>query len=158
MAKILIVDDSSFMRTAMADMFKKLGHMVVAEAGNGVEAIEAYRQHQPELVTMDITMPIMNGIEAVKKIVEINPEAKIIMISAITQKNQIMQAILSGARHYIIKPLTVEKLVEVTNIVLGCNRVKPTEEGMKHIKEAIQRLEKSVDQLDRSIEDINRLK
>lgn len=158
MAKILIVDDSTFMRMAIAEMFKKLGHTVVAEASNGVEALEAYNRHQPDLVTMDVTMQIMNGIEAVKKIIAVNPDAKIIIISAITQKSQVIQAVMNGAKHYIIKPITMEKLVEVTNEVLGCNMVKRTEVNMKNLQDTVTKLGRSVNAIDRSIEDINKLK
>lgn len=158
MAKILIVDDSTFMRAAIAELFKKLGHTVVAEASNGVEALEAYCRHQPDLVTMDVTMQIMNGIEAVKRIIAVNPDAKIIMISAITQKNQVIQAVMNGAKHYIVKPVTMEKLVDITNQVLGCNMVRRTEENMKNIKETIGKLGSSVNHIDKSIADINRLR
>ncbi len=158
MAKILIVDDSSFIRASVSDMFRKLGHTVVAEAADGDEALEAFYRHQPDLVTMDVVLPTMNGIDAIKKILEVDPDAKIIMLSAVTQKIQVLQAIKSGAKHYIAKPLTMDKLVEVTNAVLGSDLVKRTEENQKSMKDTIDVLGKTVNQIHRNIKNINKLK
>ena len=93
MAKILIVDDAAFMRMMIKDILTKNGYEVVAEAANGVEAVELYKSHQPDLVTMDITMPEMDGIEAVKQIKAVNPAAKVIMCSAMGQQSMVMDAI-----------------------------------------------------------------
>lgn len=119
MARILVVDDSAIMRKNLHTLLTQAGHEVVAEAGNGIEALEAYAAHRPELVTMDITMPGMDGVKAVKQIRERFPEARIIMISAENQKSLVYEALKSGARHYLTKPLRLNKLAEVLDGVLG---------------------------------------
>ena len=99
MAKILIVDDSIIMRRNLRTILTQAGHSVIAEASNGKEAFIEYEKHLPDLVTMDITMPIMNGIEAVKKIICRFPDARIIMISALDQRNMVFEALYNKA-HY----------------------------------------------------------
>jgi len=118
MANILIVDDSVIMRRNLKSMLVQAGHTIVAEATDGLEAYREYGRHLPDLVTMDITMPVMNGIDAVKKIIATYPDANIIMISALDQRNMIFEAIQNGAKHYILKPITVEKILETVNAVL----------------------------------------
>jgi two-component system, chemotaxis family, chemotaxis protein CheY len=119
MAKILIVDDSNVMRKKLASIFTEAGHTVIAEAQNGMEAFRAYARYSPDLVTMDITMPVMNGIEAVKKIVPNYPEAKIVMISSVGQKDMVMTALKLGAKHFIVKPFTVEQAKTIIDKVLA---------------------------------------
>ena len=119
MAKILIVDDAAFMRMMIKDILTKNGYEVVAEAANGVEAVELYKSHQPDLVTMDITMPDMDGIEAVKQIKAIDPNAKIIMCSAMGQQSMVMDAIRAGAKDFIVKPFQAERVLEAINKVIG---------------------------------------
>ncbi len=104
MAKIMVVDDAAFMRMMLSNMLSKMGHEVVAEADNGRTAIDMYQKHKPDIVTMDITMPHMNGIEAVKGIVSSDPEAKIVMVSAMGQKEMVIEAIKAGAKDFIVKP------------------------------------------------------
>jgi len=104
MAKIMIVDDAAFMRTMLKDILLQGGHEVVAEASNGEEAIEHYRMFRPELVTMDITMPIMEGVQALREIRRIDPQARVIMCSAVGQRQMIVEAIQSGAKDFIVKP------------------------------------------------------
>lgn len=118
MAKILIVDDSIIMRRNLKVILTQAGHTVVSEASNGKEAFIEYERHQPDLVTMDITMPIMNGIDSVKKIIACYPEASIIVISALDQRNMVFEALENGAMHYIIKPITAEKVLTVVDAVL----------------------------------------
>ncbi|WP_339329283.1 response regulator [Cohnella caldifontis] len=118
MAKILIVDDSVIMRRNLKSMLVQAGHTIVGEASDGVEAYREYARLLPDLVTMDITMPVMNGIDAVKKIMATYPEANIIMISALDQRNMVFEAIQNGAKHYILKPVTVEKILETIDEVL----------------------------------------
>ncbi|KXZ39106.1 two-component system, chemotaxis family, response regulator CheY [Alkalithermobacter thermoalcaliphilus JW-YL-7 = DSM 7308] len=108
--RVLIVDDATFMRNFLMDNIKKLGYEVVGEASNGKEAIEKYIQLKPDLVTMDITMPKMNGIEALKEIKKINKNAKVIMISDIGQHDKIIESIKNGATDFIIKPVHPERL------------------------------------------------
>lgn len=104
MAKILIVDDAAFMRISIKNMLKNSDHEVVGEAENGKVAIEQYKALQPDIVTMDITMPEMDGLEALKRIVEINPAAKVIMVSAMGQETMVREAVMSGAKGFIVKP------------------------------------------------------
>ncbi|HWO74391.1 MAG TPA: response regulator [Bacillus sp. (in: firmicutes)] len=112
MAKILIVDDAKFMRMTLGNIFQEAGHTIVGDAQNGKEAIDQYIAVKPDLVTMDITMPEMDGIEAVKKIKEIDPKAKIIMCSAIGQSRLVLEAIEAGAVDFIVKPFEKERVIE----------------------------------------------
>ncbi|MUK89041.1 response regulator [Ornithinibacillus sp. L9] len=118
MANILITDDAAFMRMQMKDILTKLGHQVVGEAENGQDAVEKYQELQPELVTMDITMPEMNGVEAVREIKKINPDAKIIMCSAMGQQGMVVEAIQAGAKDFIVKPFTPDRIKESVEKVL----------------------------------------
>ena len=117
MAKILIVDDAAFMM--IKDILTKNGYEVVAEAANGVEAVELYKSHQPDLVTMDITMPEMDGIEAVKQIKAVNPAAKVIMCSAMGQQSMVMDAIKAGANDFIVKPFQADRVLEAVKKIVG---------------------------------------
>jgi two-component system, chemotaxis family, chemotaxis protein CheY len=119
MAKVLIVDDASFMRKRMSDVLKELGHLIVAEAENGKEAIGLYIKHKPDLVTMDITMPELSGKDALKQIIKIDPKAKIIMCSALGSEQVIAECIKAGAKSYIVKPYNKEKVDETIKKVLG---------------------------------------
>lgn len=120
MSTILVVDDSAIMRRNLATIFTQAGHTVVAEAVNGGQAYSLYRTHLPDLVTMDITMPGINGIEAVKLIIkDYHPDAKIIMVSALNQRNMVFEALEKGAKHYLIKPINPESVISVANKVLG---------------------------------------
>ena len=119
MAKILIVDDAAFMRMMIKDILTKKGYEVVAEAANGVEAVELYKSHQPDLVTMDITMPEMDGIEAVKQIKAVNPAAKVIMCSAMGQQSMVMDAIKAGANDFIVKPFQADRVLEAVKKIVG---------------------------------------
>ena len=119
MAKILIVDDAAFMRMMIKDILTKNGYEVVAEAANGVQAVELYKTHQPDLVTMDITMPEMDGIEAVKQIKAVNPGAKIVMCSAMGQQSMVMDAIRAGAKDFIVKPFQADRVLEAVKKIIG---------------------------------------
>lgn len=119
MPTVLIVDDAMFMRVAIGNMFKEWGFDVVAQAANGREAVAMYKEHQPDLVTMDLTMPIMTGLEAVKEIIPEFPNAKIIMITAMGQQRVIVDAIESGAKDFITKPFAPEKLKAAVYKVLN---------------------------------------
>ncbi len=119
MAKILIVDDAAFMRMMIKDILTKNGYEVVAEAANGVQAVELYKTHQPDLVTMDITMPEMDGIEAVKQIKAVNPGAKIVMCSAMGQQSMVMDAIKAGANDFIVKPFQADRVLEAVKKIIG---------------------------------------
>ncbi len=119
MANVLIVDDSTIMREKIKNHLLTLGHTVVAEAANGMDAYSKYIVFKPDLVTMDISMPLMSGIEAVEKIIEKDAKAKIIMVSAMGQKATVLEALKKGARHYVIKPFDKVQLMAVIQKVLG---------------------------------------
>ncbi|RTE11388.1 response regulator [Paenibacillus whitsoniae] len=111
MARILIVDDAAFMRLSLKQILAANDHEVVAEAQTGKEAIQAYDIYRPDIVTMDITMPDMDGIEAVKRIKELDPKAKIIMCSAMGQQQMILRAIEAGAMDFIVKPFHHNRVI-----------------------------------------------
>jgi two-component system chemotaxis response regulator CheY len=115
---VLIVDDSAIVRRRLREILEKSGHEVIAEAADFDDAIHCYKQFPVDLVTMDIQMPGKNGIEAVKIIREIDPEAKVIMISSVEQKDLIFEAIKNGAKNYIVKPFSEEKVQQVVKATL----------------------------------------
>lgn len=117
--RVLIVDDALFMRTMLCDIFETAGWQIVAEAENGEQAIAEYKIHQPDLVTMDIVMPEMGGIDALKKILEDYPAAKIVVCSALGQKNLILDAISAGAKDFIVKPFQNDQVLEVVERVVA---------------------------------------
>jgi len=125
--KVMIVDDAMFMRNMISDIFqgKQFGeddYEVVAEAENGIEAVEKYKEHMPDVVTMDIVMPEMTGIEALKEIMQINAEANVIMCSALGQDSLVMEALDSGAKDFIVKPFQPEKVLDVVVRILKDTR------------------------------------
>ena len=109
---ILIVDDSLFMRTVLKDILKRTGYEIIDEASNGLEAIEKFKQSNPDFVLLDIAMPELNGIEALKEIMSISPEAKVIMCSALGDRGMVMEALRYGAKDFIIKPFQPDQLLE----------------------------------------------
>ena len=111
MARILLVDDAGYMRRLIGIMAKKGGHEVVGEAETGESAIDLYMQVKPDLVILDILMPDMNGLEALKKIRELNPDARILMCTASEQSSHVQEALASGAAGYIVKPYTQETIL-----------------------------------------------
>ncbi|RXT14948.1 response regulator [Ammoniphilus sp. CFH 90114] len=119
MAKALIVDDALFMRTMLKKILEENGHSVVGEAATGEEAVQKYKLLTPDFVTMDITMPDMNGIQAVKEIISFAPQAKIIMCSAMGQQGMVLDAIKSGAKDFIVKPFQADRVSEAVERVLG---------------------------------------
>lgn len=123
MANIMIVDDSPLIRRSLRERIEMLGHRVVAEAEDGKEAVRTYLKHRIDLVTMDIQLPGMDGIEAVRQIREYDPKAAIVMISSVEHRHKVVEAIKLGARHYIVKPYTEDKISEVIQAVLGLGPV-----------------------------------
>lgn len=119
MARILVVDDSLMMRKTLRSILEKAGHTVVAESADGEKAVADYEVFQPDLVTLDITMPGMSGIDVTKQIIRRHPEANIVMVSALGQKRMVFEAIESGAKNFIVKPITAETLLSVIELVLG---------------------------------------
>lgn len=118
-AKILIVDDAGFMRAALKDILTRAGFTVLGEAKTGEEAIEQFKALKPELVTMDIVMPGMSGIDATRKIIELDPGARVLMCSAMGQQALVIEAIQAGARDFVIKPFHGDRVVEACRRVLG---------------------------------------
>ncbi len=118
-ARVLLVDDTTFMRRMLREILSQGGYEVAAEARNGLEAVEQYRQAKPDLVVMDITMPEMDGIAAVREILRQDGAARIIMCSALGQDEPIVEALEAGARDFVLKPFLPEKVLEAVRKVLS---------------------------------------
>ena len=120
MAKnILICDDAAFMRMMIKDILSKNGYNVAGEAENGAKAVEKYAELKPDLVLMDITMPEMDGIQALKKIKESDPSALVIMCSAMGQQAMVIESIQAGAKDFIVKPFQADRAIEAVKKVVG---------------------------------------
>ncbi|ABE51354.1 response regulator [Methanococcoides burtonii] len=119
MPKVLIVDDTAFMRKLLKNILFGAGYDIAGEAENGKQAVEMYKALNPDVVTMDVVMPEMNGIDALKNIKTINKEAKVVMCTAIGQEKIVKTALKLGAKGYIIKPFQAPKVVEEINKVTG---------------------------------------
>jgi len=117
--RVLVCDDAIFMRTMISDILTGAGYEVVGEAETGVQAIERYRELKPDLVTMDIVMPDMGGIDAVREIVKDDPNAKILMCSAMGQQALVVEAIQAGAKDFVVKPFQPSRVLEAVQRVLG---------------------------------------
>jgi len=117
--RVLIVDDAAFMRMMLKDILTKNGYEIVGEAENGAIAVEKYKELRPDLVTMDITMPEMDGISAVKKIKSMDANARIVMCSAMGQQAMVIDAIQAGARDFIVKPFQPERVLEAVQKALS---------------------------------------
>lgn len=115
--RILIVDDSAFVRQMLRDILVAEGCEIVAEASDGAEAVDAYRQHRPDLVTMDMIMPEVGGLDALAEILTIDPAARVIMISAVEQRPLLQEALKRGAADYIVKPFERDRVVEAVRRV-----------------------------------------
>ena len=114
MAKqVLIVDDAQFMRDLLRDIFEQAGWSVVGEAENGKQAVEQFQLLKPDLVTMDIVMPLRSGIDALTDIMEINPAARVVMCSALGQESMVMEAVKAGAKDFIVKPFQPEQVQRI---------------------------------------------
>lgn len=135
MARILIVDDSTVMRKNLYSIFTKNGHEVVGEAVDGRQAIISYITLKPDIVTMDITMPKLSGIDAVSEIIKKDSNARIIMLSALNQKQMVFEALKNGAKHYIIKPIDPDNLIAVVNEVLKDEPKKVEKKKMEVIED-----------------------
>ncbi len=119
MSKILLVDDASFMRMMIKDALIKNGYSDLHEAADGVEAVAKYAEIKPDLVIMDITMPNMDGLEALKAIRAADPSANVVMCSAMGQEAMVIEAIKSGAKDFIVKPFKPERILKTVSTVLG---------------------------------------
>ena len=118
--RVLVVDDAVFMRSMIAEILTRTGRFeIVAEAANGHDAIQRFRELRPDLVTMDIVMPEMDGIEATKEILQIDPGATIVICSALGQESLVIESIAAGARDFIVKPFAPDKVLAVLETVLS---------------------------------------
>ena len=117
--RVLICDDAIFMRTMLADILKQAGFEVVGEADTGAKAVDRYRELKPDLVTMDIVMPDMGGIEAVREICKADPDARILMCSAMGQQALVVEAIQAGAKDFVVKPFQPSRVLEAVQRVLA---------------------------------------
>lgn len=118
MAKILIVDDAQFMRLRCARLLSEQGYEV-AEAQNGLEAVEVYRQSRPDAVLMDITMPEMDGLTALRQIKQLDPNARVAMLTALGQQGIVLEAVKAGARDFIVKPFEAERVLAAVRRILS---------------------------------------
>ena len=118
MATVLIADDAAFMRMRSAAMLRKLGHEVL-EAEDGQQAVDIYKEQHPDAVLLDITMPVMDGLEALKTIMGLDPEAKVAMVTAMGQQQVIMEAIKSGAKDFVVKPFDEARVQQALWKIMG---------------------------------------
>jgi two-component system, chemotaxis family, chemotaxis protein CheY len=119
MANVLVVDDAAFMRMMMKNILEQNGFTVIGEATNGNEAVERYRTLRPDVVTLDITMPEKDGLQALKEIRELDPHAKVIMASAMGQQSMVVEAVRSGASDFVVKPFEQHRVIEALQKVVG---------------------------------------
>lgn len=117
--RVLVCDDAIFMRTMVGEILTRAGYEVVGEAGNGNQAVQKYRELRPDLTTMDIVMPEMGGIDAVREIIGEDPSARIVMCSAMGQQGLVAEALDAGARDFILKPFQPSRVLEAVERVLG---------------------------------------
>ena len=118
-ARILIVDDAAFMRMMLSDILVEKGYNIVGEAEDGKEALRLYKELEPDLVTMDIVMPEVGGIESIREILKIDSKAKILVVSALGQQALVQEAVEAGAKGFVVKPFKPEKVVEEVEKILG---------------------------------------
>ncbi len=119
MARVLVVDDAVFMRKMVSDALSKGGHEIIGEAANGQEAVQQYQTLKPEVTTLDITMPEMDGISALKAILEVDPGARVIMCSALGQESKVLESIKAGARDFVVKPFQPDRVLEAVGKALA---------------------------------------
>ncbi len=119
MARVLVVDDAAFMRKVLGDALASGGHEVIAEAGNGAEAVERFQELRPELTTLDITMPEKDGLAALAEIMAIDPAARVVMCSALGQEVKVLESIKLGAKDFVVKPFQPARVLEAVEKALG---------------------------------------
>lgn len=118
MAKILVVDDAEFLRVRISKMLSSEGHDIL-EAENGAKAVETYQSSKPDMVLMDITMPEMDGLAALREIKKIDPAAKVVMLTALGQESVVLEAIKAGARDFVVKPFEKERVLSAVAKLIG---------------------------------------
>jgi len=119
MARVLVVDDAAFMRKMLGDALSKGGHEVVGEAGNGVEAVDRFRDLKPDVTTLDITMPEKDGLAALADIMGSDPSARVVMCSALGQEPKVVQALKLGAKDFVVKPFQADRVVDAVGKALA---------------------------------------
>lgn len=119
MARILVVDDAAFMRKLVSDALTRGGHEIIGEAGDGVEAVRRYQELRPEVVTLDITMPGLDGLAALEQIVAIDPDARVVMCSALGQESKVLESIRLGAKDFVVKPFDDGRVVGAVDKALA---------------------------------------
>jgi two-component system chemotaxis response regulator CheY len=119
MARVLVVDDAAFMRKMVSDALAKGGHEVIGEAGNGIEAVAQFQSLQPDLMTLDITMPEKDGLAALADIMAADPSAKVVMCSALGQESKVLEAIKLGAKDFVVKPFQPDRVIEAVGKALA---------------------------------------
>jgi two-component system chemotaxis response regulator CheY len=119
MARVLVVDDAAFMRKMVSDVLTEGGHEVVGEAGNGIEAIARFQELRPEVMTLDITMPEMDGLSALRDIMELEPSARVVMCSALGQESKVLESIKLGAKDFVVKPFQPDRVLEAVGKALA---------------------------------------
>ena len=119
MARVLVVDDAAFMRKVLTDALAQGGHDVVGEAANGVEAVAQFQALNPDVTTLDITMPEKDGLEALREILASNPGARVIMCSALGQESKVLESIKCGAKDFVVKPFQADRVLEAVGKALA---------------------------------------
>ena len=119
MARVLVVDDAAFMRKMVGDALAKGGHEVIGEASNGVEAVESYQALRPDITTLDITMPEKDGLAALKEIIAMDPQARVVMCSALGQESKVLESIKLGAKDFVVKPFQPDRVIDAVAKALG---------------------------------------
>ena len=119
MARVLVVDDAAFMRKMVSDALAKGGHEVIGQAGNGVEALQQFRELKPDLMTLDITMPEKDGLETLRELMELDPAAKVVMCSALGQESKVLESIKLGAKDFVVKPFQPDRVIDAVSKALG---------------------------------------
>jgi two-component system, chemotaxis family, chemotaxis protein CheY len=119
MARVLVVDDAAFMRKMVTDALSGGGHEVVGEAGNGIEAVSRFQELRPDVMTLDITMPEKDGLDALREIIAVDPGAKVIMCSALGQESKVLESIKLGAKDFVVKPFQPDRVISAVAKALG---------------------------------------
>jgi two-component system chemotaxis response regulator CheY len=119
MARVLVVDDAVFMRKVVSDALAKGGHEVIGEAANGQEAVDQFQSLKPEVMTLDITMPEKDGLAALKEIIAMDPQARVVMCSALGQETKVLEAIKAGAKDFVVKPFQPDRVLSAIEKAVG---------------------------------------
>jgi two-component system chemotaxis response regulator CheY len=119
MARVLVIDDAAFMRRMVIDVLESGGHEVVGEGANGNDAVARYQELDPDVMTLDITMPEKDGLTALRELIAVNPSAKVVMCSALTQESKVLEAVKAGAKDFIAKPFEAQRVLAAIEKVVA---------------------------------------